>query len=141
MTSPEEDAQSFREEIETKYNDVAEQLPWTHVPYNKALDQARAAARFLVVYLHNPAHENTNEFVRNALCTPTFKNFLDNNRTLLWGANVRTKEGHMGEIFNIFNSVNSFIVFSYQSPESDYLPLCCSDLHERKIPSLCSKGL
>jgi len=95
MTSPEEDAQSFREEIETKYNDVTEQLPWTHVPYNKALDQARAAVRFLVVYLHNPAHENTNEFVRNALCTPMFKNFLDNNRTLLWGTNVRTKEGHM----------------------------------------------
>ncbi|KAE9550155.1 hypothetical protein FO519_006642 [Halicephalobus sp. NKZ332] len=95
MTSPEEDAQNFREEIETKYSDVTEQLPWTHVPYSNALDQARAAVRFLVVYLHNPTHEKTNEFVRNTLCTSTFKNFLDNNRTLLWGTNIRTKEGHM----------------------------------------------
>uniref|UniRef100_A0AC34GU83 UBX domain-containing protein n=1 Tax=Panagrolaimus sp. ES5 TaxID=591445 RepID=A0AC34GU83_9BILA len=94
ITSPEEDVQTFKSEIETKYSDVECPLNWHHSTYADALKEAKTSVRFLLVYLHNPSHQSTEGFIREKLCTQDFKNFLEQNGMLIWGTNVKTNEGY-----------------------------------------------
>uniref|UniRef100_A0A914Z7T3 UAS domain-containing protein n=1 Tax=Panagrolaimus superbus TaxID=310955 RepID=A0A914Z7T3_9BILA len=94
ITSPEEDVQTFRSEVETKYSDVECPLDWHHSTYADALKEAKTSVRFLLVYLHNPSHQSTERFIREKLCTQDFKNFLEQNGILIWGTNVKTNEGY-----------------------------------------------
>jgi hypothetical protein len=95
ITSPEEDVQTFKTEIETKYSDVECQLNWHHSTYADALKEAKTSVRFLLVYLHNPSHQSTEGFIREKLCTQEFKNFLEQSgQIIIWGTNVRTNEGY-----------------------------------------------
>uniref|UniRef100_A0A7E4UQV4 UBX domain-containing protein n=1 Tax=Panagrellus redivivus TaxID=6233 RepID=A0A7E4UQV4_PANRE len=93
ITSPEEDIRTFREEFESKYADVEAPLPWQHSTYSDVLKEAKSSVRFLLVYLHNPSHQNSEDFVRKTLCTNDFKELIERNAIILWGTNVRTTEG------------------------------------------------
>ncbi|KAH7720707.1 UBX domain containing protein [Aphelenchoides avenae] len=94
LTDPRQEVLQFREEIEPKVAESGSAIAFFNGSYNDAIAEARNSVRFLIVYLHNPSHQRTEDFLTNYLLTQRFKSFMDNNDCFLWGASVRSSEGY-----------------------------------------------
>ena len=61
--------------------------------YNQALDEAKRDLRFLLVYLHNEHHQDTDQFCRTVITSQRFIDFLSENNLVFWSASVTSTEG------------------------------------------------
>ena len=58
----------------------------------QAVSQARQDLKFLLVYLHSPAHQDTPIFCREVLCSQQLIDFVGD-QLLVWGVSVHSEEG------------------------------------------------
>ncbi|KAI6205396.1 hypothetical protein M3Y94_00787400 [Aphelenchoides besseyi] len=93
LADPTEEIRRFVGEFREKY-DPDGRLPWLQVPYQSAVNETRRSINYLVIYLHNPTHARTDDFVRNYLLSTEFTDFIRTNNCLLWGASTRSSEGY-----------------------------------------------
>lgn len=93
LADPRDEISRFIAEFRTKY-DTENILPWLEMSYNAAVSESRQSIKYLVVYLHNPTHYYTDEFVNNYLLSREFVDFIRGNDCLIWGASVRSSEGY-----------------------------------------------
>ncbi|RPA72565.1 hypothetical protein BJ508DRAFT_419418 [Ascobolus immersus RN42] len=69
-------------------------LPWFLGGYAQAFDAAKSSAKFLLVILTSPDHEDTPPFFRDVLSHPDIARFLTENDVLLWGGSVAESEAY-----------------------------------------------
>ena len=91
-TRPEEDVAEFINDFNSKYG--VDHLPFHSGSYSNALDDAKRELRFLLVYLHSPSHQNSNDFCQTTLASPLFRDFVVNMNVLIWGCSVESPEGY-----------------------------------------------
>ncbi|OQR79654.1 FAS-associated factor 2-B-like [Tropilaelaps mercedesae] len=91
VTDSDGNVRQFIKEFTDRYGSVVP--TFLETSYNQALSRAKAELRFLLVYLHNASHEDTDHFCRGVLCTPQVVNWLEENM-LVWGCSVQLPEGH-----------------------------------------------
>ncbi|XP_003746886.1 FAS-associated factor 2 [Galendromus occidentalis] len=90
IANPEGDVRLFIKQFRDTYGAAA---PFLETSYNQALSRAKTDLRFLLVYLHNPSHEDTDDFCRRVFCSESVISWINNNM-LLWGCSVQLPEGH-----------------------------------------------
>eukprot|EP00288_Rhodomonas_lens_P016645 CAMPEP_0177697998 /NCGR_PEP_ID=MMETSP0484_2-20121128/4806_1 /TAXON_ID=354590 /ORGANISM="Rhodomonas lens, Strain RHODO" /LENGTH=319 /DNA_ID=CAMNT_0019209061 /DNA_START=261 /DNA_END=1217 /DNA_ORIENTATION=- len=88
---PGSEAQRFADSFALEHGDC-HPTPQT-VKFSEALANARRQFKFLVVYIHSPHHQDTPEFLRETLCTPVMKEFIDEN-FLFWMGSIINPEGY-----------------------------------------------
>jgi len=91
-TRPEEDVAEFINDFNSKYG--VDHVPFHSGSYSNALDDAKRELRFLLVYLHSPSHQNSNDFCQTTLASPLFRDFVVNMNVLIWGCSVESPEGY-----------------------------------------------
>eukprot|EP00128_Syssomonas_multiformis_P015015 Colp12_sorted_trinity150504_noHs@31422 len=60
--------------------------------YAQAVRKAQNELRFLLVYIHAPEHSDTQDFLRNTLCSESVSSFINDN-FLFWGSTLNGPEG------------------------------------------------
>ncbi|CUG89914.1 Hypothetical protein, putative [Bodo saltans] len=76
----------------TLERDYGVQISCSRGTLDENMERAINIPRFLVVYLHNPNHGSTDDFIDNVLSSARMT-ALVNDRVMLYGADVTTKEG------------------------------------------------
>lgn len=96
-TRPEEDVAEFIREFNAKYGgsqeDEEDRVPFHTGSYSRALEDAKRDLRFLLVYLHCPSHQDTDEFCRTTLSSPALREFVARMNVIVWACSVDTPEG------------------------------------------------
>ncbi|KAJ7357568.1 FAS-associated factor 2 [Desmophyllum pertusum] len=90
-TTPLEDVLQFKAEFESDYGAV--HPTFYQGSYSQALNDAKRELRFLLVYLHSPEHQDTQEFCRSTMTNEGFREYVNGNM-LFWAANVNSTEGY-----------------------------------------------
>lgn len=119
---PAHTARNFINEFNTFYkNSGVNYLDFYEGGYTSALYIAKRDARFLVIYLHNDEHDNTNEFVNETLLNENLLKFFRDHNILVWGGDV-----HESESYQVANalSVSSF----------PFLGLLCLKTNSQETP-------
>ena len=62
--------------------------------YSQALEKAKKDLQFLLVYLHCPSHQDTNEFCERVICSPELTNFTSEQNVIFWACSVDSGEGY-----------------------------------------------
>jgi len=88
---PVSESNRFISEIEMKYGVLHPRF--LEGTFQSAMSKAKSDFKFLVVYLHSPLHQDTDQFCRDTLCTELITEFLGEN-FLVWGAKVNSTEGY-----------------------------------------------
>ena len=70
-------------------------------PYREFLSDVRKQAKIGMVVLVCGEHENDEEFKRDILCDPELVRFIKEKEIMVWGADIRSKEGYQG-MYNSF---------------------------------------
>jgi len=91
ITDPLGDVNSFYNEFEAQFGTV--HPPFFRGTYSQVLEEAKRELKFLIVYLHSEAHQDTENFCRGTLCDNLFVEYVSQNM-LFWGCSVRRQEGH-----------------------------------------------
>lgn len=65
-------------------------------PYRDFLTAVRKGGRIGCVILVCGEHENDEEFKRDVLCDPEFVRCIKENEIMVWGADIRGREGYQG---------------------------------------------
>ena len=86
------DVVRFRERLEHQYGFM--HPPLYEATYSQALERAKQDLRFLLVYLHCPSHQDTDDFCRNVICSPELTNFASEQNVILWACSVDSGEGY-----------------------------------------------
>jgi len=89
---PEEDVADFIADFDARYG--RDHAPFHEGSYSRALDEAKRDLRFLLVYLHCPAHQDSDKFCSQTLASPILKNFVVNMNVIVWACSVDTSEGY-----------------------------------------------
>merc|ERR1712223_1909191 len=58
------------------------------------LEKAKKDLQFLLVYLHCPSHQDTNEFCERVICSPELTNFASEQNVIFWACSVDSGEGY-----------------------------------------------
>lgn len=83
----------FIAEFEEKYGRT--HPPFARTSYTALLEQGKREIRFILLYLHSPAHRDTDRFCTEVLATPRFTDFVTTEHGLLfWGCSVYYPEGY-----------------------------------------------
>ena len=109
--NPQADVQQFIREFESDYGQghppfvissyeqvrehnmcVSEHISTLDLISWQAVSQARQDLKFLLVYLHSPAHQDTPRFSREVLCSQQLVDFVAG-QLLVWGISVHSEEG------------------------------------------------
>lgn len=91
-TTPEIDVAEFRRTFDRTYG--ALHPPFYSGSYARALDEAKRDLRFMLVYLHCAAHQDTDSFCRHTLATQELSDFVASHNILIWACSVDTNEGY-----------------------------------------------
>ena len=62
--------------------------------YSQALEKAKKDLQFLLVYLHCPSHQDTDEFCERVICSPELTNFTSEQNVIFWACSVDSGEGY-----------------------------------------------
>ena len=62
--------------------------------YSQALERAKQDLRFLLVYLHCPSHQDTDDFCTKVICSPELTNFASEQNVIFWACSVDSGEGY-----------------------------------------------
>lgn len=92
FSRPEEDVADFIADFDAKYG--RDHVPFHSGSYSRALEEAKRDLRFLLVYLHCPSHQDTEQFCRQTLASPILKAFAVNMNVIVWACSVETSEGY-----------------------------------------------
>jgi len=65
-------------------------------PYREFLSDVRKQAKIGMIVLVCGEHENDEEFKRDVLCDPELVRFIKEKEIMVWGADIRSKEGYQG---------------------------------------------
>lgn len=83
----------FIAEFEEKYGRT--HPPFARTSYTALLEQGKREIRFILLYLHSPAHRDTDRFCTEVLATQRFADFVTTEHGLLfWGCSVYYPEGY-----------------------------------------------
>ena len=85
------DVARFRENLDQQYSALHPQL--YDGTYSQALEKAKRDLRFLLVYLHCPSHQDTDEFCQNVICSPELTAFVSEQNGIFWACSVDSGEG------------------------------------------------
>lgn len=92
VTDPRGDVVRFRERLEQQYGSI--HPPLYDATYSQALEKAKQDLRFLLVYLHCPSHQDTDEFCKSVICSPELTNFASEQNVIFWACSVDSGEGY-----------------------------------------------
>lgn len=93
QTDPLTDIANFINKFENKYG---QQHPtFYNGSYNQAILEAKKDLKFLIVYLHNNLHEETDEFCKQVLTHLEVVNYIRRNNLLFWACSIDLKEGYL----------------------------------------------
>jgi FAS-associated factor 2 len=67
-------------------------------PYREFLTDVRKQAKIGMVVLVSEEHENDEEFKRDVLCDPELVRFVKEKDIMVWGADIRSREGYQGKL-------------------------------------------
>lgn len=95
---PRTQARQFKEQFTAKYG--VRQPQWVEESWRQAATLAHQQFKFLLVYLHSPDHEDTDNYVRNVLCSPEVVDYI-NQQFVCWGGDVRKPDA-----FNLSGRLN-----------------------------------
>ena len=87
-----EAAPAFIADYEASYEDVA-RPEWLSMTFERATAHAARELKFLVAYLHAPAHGDTDAFCREALSDGEVLAQLAGGDFVAWGADVSSPDG------------------------------------------------
>jgi len=93
VSDPQGDVNRFRENLDQLYGSV--HPPLYRGIYSQALEEAKRDLRFLLVYLHCPSHQDTDDFCKNVICSPELINFVSEH-VIFWACSVDSGEGYRG---------------------------------------------
>jgi len=65
-------------------------------PYREFLSDVRKQAKIGMIVLVCGEHENDEELKRDVLCDPELVRFIKEKEIMVWGADIRSKEGYQG---------------------------------------------
>ncbi|KAJ9525634.1 hypothetical protein QJQ45_003344 [Haematococcus lacustris] len=88
---PAAQAVEFIQQFQARYGDRHPVFEVAGV--QQALQTARAAHKFLLVYLHSPLHEDTDLFCHRVLCSPAVVDSTSQH-VVCWGGDVRKPDAH-----------------------------------------------
>ncbi len=91
-TRPEEDVAEFVRSFQSRFGPV--EFPFHAGSYSRALEDAKKDLRFLLVYLHSPNHQDTDEFCRRTIASSALQEFVANMNVIVWACSVDTAEGY-----------------------------------------------
>jgi FAS-associated factor 2 len=66
-------------------------------PYREFMTDVRKHGKIGLVVLVCGEHEDDEEFKRDVVCDPEFVKIIKDKDILIWGADVRSREGYQGE--------------------------------------------
>lgn len=89
-----EAARRFVQSYEERYNGRGATPPFVVQNYKRAAAQARTESKFLLVYLHSPIHEDTDDFCEQTLSSPDVLSAIGDGYCL-WGGSVEFSEPYM----------------------------------------------
>ncbi len=145
VTDPRGDVRSFVADLDAQfgvthppfligsYNDVCF-LPTFHRTRItlQALNDAKSSLRFLLVYLHSPAHQHSRTFVQSILCSQALIDFVARHNLLLWACSVDKPEGYRGRpCLPFIESRIVIAIYSVDGPEGEQLSLSRVAVHAR----------
>ena len=67
-------------------------------PYSASLAEAKKDLKFLLVYLHSPGHQDTEEFCREIFTHSEVVSYITRNNILCWSSTVELPEGHRASL-------------------------------------------
>jgi len=82
-------SETFMIEFERQYGQLK---PNVQPTFQSALSKCRTEYKFLLVYLHSPYHDDSDDFCRNVLCTEVITEFVNTN-FLFWMTTISIAEG------------------------------------------------
>lgn len=92
--NPQRDAEAFLNDFQSHYG-------YTHIPfhmgsYQSAVNLAFTESKFLLIYLHSPLHEDSDNFCSSILCNPQFIDYVNSpdNSVIVWGGTVWDPEAY-----------------------------------------------
>ena len=91
LPNPINDIESFKESFESKFGIVHPRF--FQGSYAQALEEAKRELKFLLVYLHSPHHQDTEEFCREVITHPNFVSFIQEKNVLFWSCSIGLPEG------------------------------------------------
>uniref|UniRef100_A0A158R537 UBX domain-containing protein n=1 Tax=Syphacia muris TaxID=451379 RepID=A0A158R537_9BILA len=94
VADPRGDVQGFIEDFNEHFPNARNRLNWSTLSYNEVLNECKRNLSFLLVYLHNPSHQDSEKFVNEKLLSDQMLYFIERNRLVLWGVSVRSQEGY-----------------------------------------------
>jgi len=86
------DVLRFQQNLEQQYGLM--HPPIFEGTYSQALEKAKKDLQFLLVYLHCPSHQDTNEFCERVICSPELTNFTSEQNVIFWACSVDSGEGY-----------------------------------------------
>jgi FAS-associated factor 2 len=69
--------------------------------YDAALRAAQRDARVLCVVITSEEHDDVPEFRRNVLTDPEFVKTITDNHIIVWGGDVRDRDGYQGKLIHL----------------------------------------
>ena len=67
--------------------------PFSPFKWDDVLRSSQRDGKFVIIYLHSSMHDDTDAFCRDALLDARMLEFLHSNEVLVWGADVRHRDG------------------------------------------------
>jgi len=92
-TDPLVDVSNFVQNFKNKYGENHPQF--YHGSYSNAVLEAKRDLKFLLVYLHNNLHEETEEFCKQVLTHLEVINYIKRNNLICWACSIDLKEGYL----------------------------------------------
>ena len=92
-TDPLQDISTFVQNFESKYGESHPQF--YNGSYSQAVAEAKRDLKFLVVYLHNNLHEDTEDFCKQVLTHLEVVNYIKRNSLIFWACSINLKEGYL----------------------------------------------
>ena len=90
-------AHAFIADFQDKYcHDREEEKdipPFSPFKWDDVLRSSQRDGKFVIIYLHSSMHDDTDAFCRDALLDARMLEFLHSNDVLVWGADVRHRDG------------------------------------------------
>eukprot|EP00118_Oscarella_pearsei_P002163 m.9717 g.9717 ORF g.9717 m.9717 type:complete len:467 (+) comp21583_c0_seq1:200-1600(+) len=86
-----EEVAAFTASFDSRYGE--EHPPFLQCSYTEAVAKARQDIRFLLVYLHSWDHQQTDEFCQKVVCTPGFKEYVEESM-IMWACDINSREGY-----------------------------------------------
>ncbi|XP_067928516.1 FAS-associated factor 2-like [Watersipora subatra] len=90
-TDPVGDVENFIREYNITYGSI--HPAFYHGSYSQALNEAKQALKFLIVYIHGDDHADTDTFCRQTLADAALIEFINEN-SIFWACNVNSGEGY-----------------------------------------------